>query len=127
MTPIISIIIPVYNAERSLRDCINSVLDQGLEEKGYEAILVDDGSTDSSGVICDEFSRLYPYVRVFHQENSGPANARNTGIKAACGTFVCFVDADNSLIPSGLKSLLPYCDSSTDVIRYWSKIVYSRA
>ena len=92
---IVSIIIPVYNAEKYINNCINSVL--GQTYKNIELILVDDGSTDSSGFICDEYAKKDYRVRVIHQENFGPSVARNTGIIVARGTYIQFVDSDDSL------------------------------
>ena len=127
MSPRISIIIPVYNVELSLRECVCSILDQGLEEGEFEIILVDDGSTDHSGVICEEFARTNTCIKVIHQSNKGISEARNTGISAACGSFLCFVDSDDSLVSSGLKSLVPFCEENVDLVRYWSELVYEGA
>lgn len=94
MNPSISVILPVYNAERYLRECIESIcaLDESLD---WELIVVDDGSSDSSARICDEYSAKNQHVRVFHIENKGVSNARNFGIKNACKDFVTFIDADD--------------------------------
>ena len=91
----ISVIIPVYNVECYLDKCIQSVLSQNFIE--YEVILVDDGSTDESGKICDEYSQKYSQIRVIHQKNKGLGGARNTGIEAACGDYLLFIDSDDSI------------------------------
>lgn len=91
----ISVIIPVYNVECYLDKCIQSVLSQNFLE--YEVILVDDGSTDESGKICDEYSQKYSQIRVIHQKNKGLGGARNTGIEAACGDYLLFIDSDDSI------------------------------
>lgn len=91
----VSIIIPVYNAEAYIRDCVNSVLTQDYPL--LEIILVDDGSTDSSSGICDELCELNTNIKVLHQENSGAGSARNAGVDVCTGEFVCFVDADDRL------------------------------
>lgn len=89
----ISIIIPVYNVERYLKECLDSVsILQGFE---FEAILVDDGSSDSSGVICDEYARSDSRFKVIHQLNGGVSKARNAGLDAARGEWVWFVDSDD--------------------------------
>lgn len=100
--PKVSVVIPVYNAEKHLKSCVNSVLSQTLEE--IEVILVDDGSTDSSGGICDFFGKD-PRVKVIHQKNSGPSDARNAGMEIAGGEFIGFADADDSLDP-GMYAML---------------------
>ena len=89
----ISVIIPVYNAERHLRRCVESVCAQTFED--LEIILVDDGSTDASGAICEEFARKDGRVVVIHQENGGRTRARNAGLLAAHGEYIGFVDADD--------------------------------
>ena len=83
MKPFFSIIIPVYNVKTYLDDCVNSVL--GQEFSDWEAILVDDGSTDGSGEFCGELAQKDPRIRVIHQENRGLAGARNSGMAVAEG------------------------------------------
>lgn len=100
---LISVIIPVYNTEQYLKLSINSVLAQNF--LSYEVILVDDGSTDSSPAICDQFAEEYDKVRVFHTENKGAAAARNYGIEVAKGKYIAFVDSDDT-ISSKYLSLL---------------------
>ena len=89
----VSIIVPVYNVEKYLVQCIESILVQKLNN--YEVILIDDGSTDNSGKICDEYSNKYNEIVVIHQENTGLSGARNTGIKVAKGEYLMFVDSDD--------------------------------
>lgn len=89
----LSIIVPVYNVRKYLEQCINSLLDQKLVDA--EIILVDDGSTDNSGEICDSFANRYPCIKVIHKENGGLSSARNTGINYATGDYVSFVDSDD--------------------------------
>lgn len=89
----ISIIIPVYNVEDYLERCIQSVLKQAYSN--LEIILVDDGSTDKSGLICDEYQIKYSNIKTFHQENGGLAAARNTGLKYAAGDYITFLDSDD--------------------------------
>lgn len=94
----ISIIIPVYNAGDTLSRCVDSVLAQSFGD--FEVLLVDDGSTDSSAKICDEYAAKDSRVRVFHKENGGVSSARNVGLDHALGEWVCFCDADDFL-PAG--------------------------
>ena len=93
MLPKVSIIVPVYNAEKYLATCVDSVLSQSF--KDFELLLVDDGSCDSSGVICDSFASKDNRVRVFHISNGGPSRTRNYGLDRAFGKYVLFVDADD--------------------------------
>ena len=88
-----SIIVPVYNVEQYLKDCIESILKQVF--KDYEILLIDDGSTDSSGLICDEYAASYPQIKVIHKKNGGLSDARNVGIKKAKGEYLIFIDSDD--------------------------------
>ena len=92
-SPEVSVIVPVYNVEAYLAQCIDSILAQ--DYRNFELILVNDGSTDNSGAICERYAAQDRRIRVITQENSGPSTARNTGIKAACGKYIVFVDADD--------------------------------
>lgn len=89
----ISIVVPVYNVEKYLEKCLNSVLEQTYE--GFECILVDDGSTDESGNICDRFAAIDPRISVIHKENGGLVSARKSGLKKASGKFIGCVDSDD--------------------------------
>ena len=89
----ISVIVPVYNAEQYLNQCIDSILNQTIDS--LELLLLNDGSKDNSGAICDEYAKKYDNIRVFHLENGGPSRARNIGISEANGKFVGFVDSDD--------------------------------
>lgn len=94
----ISIVIPVYNTDTYLRKCVDSIINQ--KDISKEIILVDDGSTDSSGKICEEYASKYPYIHTLHIENSGPATAKNVGLKLAKGEYVSFTDSDDELEPT---------------------------
>ena len=89
----VSVIIPVYNVKKYLHQCIDSVLCQ--EYSDFEIVLVDDGSTDGSGKICDEYAARDTRIIVIHQPNGGSSGARNRGLKEATGTYVCFLDSDD--------------------------------
>ena len=91
--PLISLIIPVYNVEKYLKNCVDSVIKQNYED--MEIILVDDGSKDNSPRICDEYSEKYDFINVIHQKNGGASVARNTGIDAATGKYLMFIDSDD--------------------------------
>lgn len=93
MKPYISIIVPVYNEENHLRQCIDSIISQSLDN--IEIIIVDDGSKDKSGVICDDYAAADRRIKVIHKKNEGLGMARNAGMKAACGEFIAFVDSDD--------------------------------
>ena len=102
--PKLSIIVPVYRAEAFLPQCIDSILAQTMTD--LELILVDDGSPDRSGEICDRYAAADPRVRVIHQANQGVSAARNTGLDLAKGTFVTFVDSDDYLEPNMYETML---------------------
>lgn len=89
----LSVIVPVYNTEKYLRECIDSILAQTFTD--FELILVDDGSTDKSGLICDEYARKDNRIRVFHQKNAGVTAARKRGVEMSSGEYVTFVDSDD--------------------------------
>lgn len=99
----ISIIIPVYNAEKYLPRCIDSIFMQTFTD--FELILVDDGSPDRCGLICDEYMRRDSWVRVLHQSNQGQAAARNNGVNVANGEWITFVGADDMVHPQMLEML----------------------
>jgi glycosyltransferase involved in cell wall biosynthesis len=109
----ISIIIPVYNTSKYLKQCIESVLSQ--EYKDYEIILVDDGSTDSSGDICDFYSSAYGFIMTIHKENGGLSDARNIGLKHAKGDFVLFIDSDDYISQGSLLSVQNTIEENSDV------------
>ncbi len=102
--PLVSVIVPVYKVEKYLRQCINSVQTQSYAD--WEMILVDDGSPDNCGSICDEYSADDSRIKVIHQKNAGVAAARNTGINAAIGKYLYFVDADDFLNDNALEHLV---------------------
>lgn len=103
MPDLISIIVPVYNVEEYLGACIKSILAQTYEN--LEILLIDDGSTDFSGKLCDEYARHDKRIKVIHQKNGGLSNARNTGIKNASGEYFVFVDSDDTIKKDHVKEL----------------------
>lgn len=116
-----SIIVPVYNAEKYLDECIGSVLAQTVCD--FELLLMDDGSVDGSGKICDKYAALHNNIRVFHNENGGVSAARNHGIDNAVGEYICFLDADDVLQNIFLETAEKALDGSDILImrRVWSK------
>ena len=113
--PSVSVVIPVYNAEQYLRRCVDSVLAQTYRD--IEVILVDDGSPDKSPEICDSYAAIDERVRVIHKNNGGVSSARNTGLYAATGKYVSFVDADDWIEPEMYEKLL------ADAVEYDADIV----
>lgn len=95
MNPKISVIVPVYNTEKYLRECVDSILAQTFTD--FELLLIDDGSTDNSGIICDDYAAKDSRVRVFHKSNGGVSSARNLGLDNAQGEWIVFVDSDDIL------------------------------
>ena len=100
----ISVVIPIYNVEKYIRRCIDSVLHQ--EHVTLEIILVNDGSTDSSGDICDDYVARHSNVKCLHIKNSGPATAKNRGYEIAIGNYVAFIDSDDEIKPNMLCTML---------------------
>lgn len=101
---LISVIIPVYNVEKHLHECVDSVADQTYSN--LEIILSDDGATDRSGAICDELAAVDSRIRVIHGKNRGPSEARNRGLDIALGEYVMFVDSDDMIHPSTIERLV---------------------
>ena len=104
MNPVVSIIVPVYNAKEYLRRCVDSIL--GQEYTDFELLLVDDGSQDGSGALCDEYAAKDMRVRVIHKENGGVSAARNLAMKNARGTYLQFADSDDWITPDATKLLV---------------------
>ena len=104
----VSVIVPIYNSEKYLKRCVDSILSQTFSD--FELLLVDDGSTDGSGSICDEYSVKDSRVRVFHKENGGVSSARNLGLDNARGEWITFVDSDDYLEESFLAELSVFED-----------------
>lgn len=109
-----SVIIPVYNVENYLHSCINSILVQ--EYTDLEILLIDNGSTDSSGSICDTYASEYSNISAYHIENHGVGSARNFGLAKAQGEFICFVDADDYLVGNLFSDMENQLDSGLDLL-----------
>lgn len=114
MNPFISVCVPVYNADLYLEECIKSILDQTFQD--FELILVDDGSTDHSPAICDEWAQNSSIIRTIHTVNSGDTAARGAGAALAKGEWVLFVDADDTLPKDSLSILAEGTKENTDIV-----------
>lgn len=115
--PVISIIIPVYNVEKYLSQCLDSILEQTFTD--FEVLLIDDGSLDRSGDICDKYAEKDGRIRTYHQQNAGVSSARNVGLYYAKGTYITFIDSDDYVTPDYLKNLsdmLPIDSSSQGMV-----------
>lgn len=113
-SPLISVIVPVYKVESYLPKCLDSILAQTFED--FELLLIDDGSPDRCGEICDECAGRDERVRVFHQENAGLSCARNTGLRHARGTYIAFVDSDDYITADYLESLCEILPANKECI-----------
>ncbi|MBQ3474267.1 glycosyltransferase family 2 protein [Candidatus Saccharibacteria bacterium] len=110
MNPKISVIVPIYNTEKYLSNCLDSILNQTY--KNLEIILIDDGSTDNSGKIADNYAKKDQRIKVIHQKNAGQSSARNSGIKKATGEYLSFIDSDDEIKPNFMEKLLtPYTEN----------------
>ncbi len=120
----ISVIVPVYNVESYLKECLDSILQQNFQ--GFEVICVNDGATDDSGLILQDYARKYEQVRIFtHPENLGLSEARNTGLKHAEGKYIWFVDSDDWILQGSLEALFEKAEKSrTDIIYFRFKSIY---
>lgn len=124
MDDLISVIMPVYNVENYLHQSIESVLQQ--DHRNLELILIDDGSTDGSGIICDTYAAKDNRVRVIHQKNGGAASAKNTGLRIAGGTYLSFVDSDDFLEPNVFGYMLKTLrEQNVDAVQFSFQDVYT--
>ena len=114
---LLTVVIPVYNVEKYLKRCIESILIQ--EWKNYDILLVDDGSTDNSPQICDDYAKAYDFISVIHKKNGGLSAARNTGISHAEGEYVYFPDSDDWIEPDTFIALAEVLESQDfDIISF---------
>lgn len=110
---LLSIVVPVYNMEDTLDRCVQSVVSQSF--KDWEVLLVDDGSTDSSGAMCDEWAKREPRIVVIHKENGGLSDARNAGLDVAKGDYITFVDSDDYINAGTYKKMMSFLCEHADV------------
>lgn len=117
-----SVIVPVYNVESYIDRCVESLLNQSFDENEIEIILVDDGSTDSSGEKCNYYTKRYENIKVVHKKNGGLASARNEGMKYAQGEYIAFVDSDDWVERNTYKTLYDHiCINKSDIINFGYK------
>lgn len=112
----ISIVIPIYNVEKYLKRCIDSIVNQTY--KNIEIILVNDGSPDNCGVICDEYAKIDSRIKVIHKANGGLSSARNAGLDIASGEYIMFVDSDDWISEDTLEKLNRYVEKGYDIINF---------
>ena len=125
MEDLISVIVPVYNVQEYLKKCIDSIIKQTY--KNIEIILVDDGSTDNSGKICDEYKKIDKRIKVIHKENKGLSDARNVGIDIATGKYVTFIDSDDfvsDIYIEYMYSIMKKTNSDIGICKI--KVIYDR-
>lgn len=120
---LVSVIIPVYNVEKYLRECVDSVI--GQTYKNLEIILVDDGSTDSSGKICDEYVDKDERVTVIHKKNEGPSKTRNAGLNNASGEYIYFLDSDDYIVDNAIENLVMTADSNQADLVFFDALSFS--
>lgn len=119
----ISVIIPIYKVEEYLRECVDSVIGQSYSD--LEIILVDDGSPDCCGAICDEYAEKDSRITVIHKKNGGQSEARNVGLDMATGKYVCFVDSDDYIEKNAIKELVEYAERwHADIVFFNAELVF---
>lgn len=122
-TPLVTIIVPVYNAQEYLHRCIGSLLEQSFVD--FELLLINDGSKDNSGVICDEYAAKDERIRVFHKENGGVSSARNLGLDNAKGIWISYVDSDDWVAKDYLKNLVGHAKIGIDLVISFPTYIYT--
>lgn len=113
---LVSIIVPVYNSEKYLEECILSVINQTYSN--WELILIDDGSTDNSACICERYSEINKRIKTYHKSNEGPFCARLFGVSKSMGDYCMFLDSDDTFYEDALESILPYCNDGYDLVQF---------
>lgn len=124
----VSVIVPVYNVEEYLRRCLNSLVLQTIDSGLVEVLLINDGSTDDSLNICEEYSQIYPMFKVFSKENGGVSAARNFGILQARGKYIMYLDSDDEFTPETIENVTNYFDKvyeEVDVVTY-KRVMYQK-
>ena len=121
MDSLVSVIIPVYNSEAYLKKCIKSVLSQSYHN--IEVLLINDGSTDNSGIVCNKYRDLDSRVRVWHLPNKGPSCVRNFGISHMKGDYLMFVDSDDEMMPDVInESVIEILKQQTDMVLFGYRV-----
>ena len=115
-SPILSIVVPIYNAEEYLENCIESILTQN--DSIYELLLIDNGSTDSSKKICDFYATQHKNIKAYHIPNNGVSNARNFGINHASGEWIAFIDSDDFINREYIKTIKPFLNQDIELITF---------
>lgn len=106
--PLVSVIIPVYNTEKYIKKCLESIMQQSYDN--FEIWLIDDGSSDKSSEICDEYSAKYDFIHTIHKENAGQGVARNVALESCKGEYLAFVDSDDSIEPCYIEKMVNACE-----------------
>lgn len=112
----VSVIVPIYNGERYIENCVNSVMNEQGNRDDYEVILVNDGSKDNSAAICDEMAKKYPNIKVIHKENETLSPTRNRGIRESEGKYFLFLDVDDTILPHTIDKLIKFFDKHYDEV-----------
>lgn len=120
-----SIIVPIYNTGKYLHNCLNSIIKQTVND--FEVILIDDGSTDESYSICDEFARKDKRFKVIHKKNEGVSAARNIGLEISQGEWICFVDSDDEVEPEWLENFEHNIKKDTDIVIQGASVIEDNA
>ena len=113
---LVSVIVPVFNSEKYLRECLKSLVNQTIAKEELEVLLIDDGSTDNSIAIAQEYTRKYSFFKLFCKPNGGVSSARNLGIRNATGKYIFYLDADDYYSPETLKSVSDFFDAHYEEI-----------
>ena len=118
----LSIIVPAYNVEKYITECLDSLLNQGLDENIYEIIIVNDGSTDNTLEVSNNYAAKYPHIKIFNKENGGASSARNYGINIAKGKYIYFIDSDDYLMANCLNKILHHAEQQNlDILTFLSR------
>lgn len=112
----VTVVVPVYNAEEFLEDCIGSVINQTIDRSLMEIVLIDDGSADNSYKICAEYAGKYSFIQAYHKENEGVSSTRNFGIERARGKYILYIDADDALAPETIEEVTEFFDEHYDEV-----------
>ena len=120
----ISVVIPIYNGEKYLRECLESILAQTFRE--YEMVLVDDGSTDNSGAICDEYAAKHDFIHVYHKQNEGINQTRRYGVRVAQGEWIAFSDQDDTMPADSLQSMWDKHEDTDIVIGFLDNPIHRK-